>query len=218
MLARFGFNPSELIAATGKGSGKGQAFLAPGGQYKSPIDLISLGIGVSLAFIGLPHVFQHFYTVRDDQAAESSAIWLLGIEAVFTVMVVLILGLGATALLGTAAIAASDRGGNTAALLLAQKLGGGAGSVGGDVFLAIFGAVAFATVLAVVAGLMVAATTTFAHDLYANVSRSETRFRAVSWCFAAGSASRLGPSRGAVVARLPVGEVPVRAAGGVGPV
>lgn len=169
VLARFGFDPNALLDAAEKGSGKGAAFLAPGGQYKNPVDLISLGVGVSLAFIGLPHVFQRFYTVRDDRAAERSAMWLLGIESVFTVLVVLILGLGAVALLGSAAIAASDKGGNTAALLLAQKLGGGAGSLGGDIFLGVFAAVAFATVLAVVAGLMVAATTTFAHDLYASV-------------------------------------------------
>jgi cation/acetate symporter len=171
VLVRFGFNPSALLEAAGRGSGTGDAFLTPGMQYKNPIDLISLGVGVSLAFIGLPHIFQRFYTVRDDRTAESSALWLLGIEAVFTVMVVLILGLGAVALVGATAIKASDPGGNTAALLLAQELGGGAGSLGGDVFVAVFAAVAFATILAVVAGLMVAATTTFAHDLYANVLR-----------------------------------------------
>ncbi|MBO0872702.1 MAG: cation acetate symporter [Pseudonocardia sp.] len=169
VLARFGFDPGALLAAANEGSGRGEAFLAPGLQYKNPVDLISLGIGVSLAFIGLPHIFQRFYTVRDDRAAESSAVWLLGIEAVFTVLVVLILGLGAVALVGAAAITASDPGGNTAALLLAQELGGGAGSIGGDVFVGVFAAVAFATILAVVAGLMMAATTTFAHDLYANV-------------------------------------------------
>lgn len=169
VLARFGFSPAALLEAAAAESGHGQSFLAPGSQYQNPVDLISLGIGVSLAYIGLPHIFQRFYTVRDDRAAESSALWLLGIEALFTVLVVFILGLGAAAIIGTDTIVASNAGGNTAALLLARELGGGVGSVSGAIFAGVFAAVAFATILAVVAGLMVAATTTVAHDLYANV-------------------------------------------------
>lgn len=169
VLARFSFAPGSLLEAAADGSGSGGAFLAPGLQYANPLDLISLGVGVSLAHLGTPHIFQRFYTVPTARVARSSALWVFGIEAAFTVLVVLVVGLGAVALIGTAAIAAADPGGNTAALLLAQELGGGAGSLGGDIFVAVFSAVVFATILAVVAGIMVSATTTFAHDLYANV-------------------------------------------------
>jgi cation/acetate symporter len=169
VLSRFGFNLGALMTAAVGGSGHGSQFLEAGLQYKNPLDLISLGVGVTLAFIGLPHVFQRFYTVSDDKTARKSALWLFGIEAVFTLSVVLVMGLGAVAIVGTQAITASNGGGNTAAVLLARELGGGAGTMGGDVFMAAFSAVAFATILAVVAGIMVSAITTFSHDIYGNV-------------------------------------------------
>ncbi|GAA1495356.1 cation acetate symporter [Paeniglutamicibacter kerguelensis] len=169
VLIRFEFDFGALLTAAAGGSGHGPQFLEAGLQYKNPLDLLSLGIGVTLAFIGLPHVFQRFYTVSDDKTARSSALWLFGIESIFTVAVVLIMGLGAAALVGVAAITASSAGGNTAAILLAQELGGGAGTLNGNIFMAVFSAVAFATILAVVAGIMVSAITTFSHDLYGNV-------------------------------------------------
>nr|WP_253873894.1 cation acetate symporter [Actinomadura rupiterrae] len=173
VLSKFDFNLSHLLGAAADKSGKGDKFLTPGLKYGatdvwSKLDLLSLGLALVLGTAGLPHVLIRFYTVPNARAARTSVNWAIGIIGVFYLMT-LVIGFGAAALVGSKAILEQDKGGNTAAPQLAEKLGGGAGTNGGAIFLAIIAAVAFATILAVVAGLTLASSSSFAHDLYANV-------------------------------------------------
>lgn len=173
VLSKYDFNPSDLLGAAADKSGKGEAFLKPGLKYGatdmwSKLDLLSLGLALVLGTAGLPHILIRFYTVPNSRAARTSVNWAIGIIGVFYLMT-LVIGFGAAALVGGKAIAAQDKGGNTAAPQLAQELGGGSGSTGGAIFLAIIAAVAFATILAVVAGLTLASSSSFAHDLFASV-------------------------------------------------
>ncbi|WP_329579598.1 cation acetate symporter [Kitasatospora sp. NBC_01250] len=174
VLARYDFNPSTLLGAAAHASGKGSAFLSPGLKYgvsgTSRLDFVSLALALVLGTAGLPHVLVRFYTVPTARTARTSVLWAIGIIGVFYLMT-LVLGFGAAALVGPKAIKASNAAGNTAAPLLAQQLGGGAGSTGGALLLAVISAVAFATILAVVAGLTLASSASFAHDLYAGVLR-----------------------------------------------
>ena len=120
---------------------------------------------------GLPHILMRFFTVPDAKAARSSVVWAVGLIGAFYVMTTF-LGFGARAILGEAGTTGGvDEAGNLAAPLLAQEVGGGAGTVGGDAFLAIIAAVAFATILAVVAGLVISASGAVAHDVWSNVIR-----------------------------------------------
>src|SRR5262249_37770316 len=134
------------------------------------LDLHSPGVARVVGPAGLPHILTRFYTVPDSGAARRSVNWAIGLIGVFYLMT-LALGFGAAALVGHKAITAQDKAGNAAAPQLAQELGGGAGSTGGAVFLAIIAAVAFATILAVVAGLTLASSSSVAHDIFANVLR-----------------------------------------------
>ncbi|WP_242886175.1 solute symporter family protein [Actinomadura litoris] len=173
VLSKYSFNLSDLLSDAADKSGKGDKFLQPGLKYGattvwSKLDLLSLGLALVLGTAGLPHILIRFYTVPTSRAARTSVNWAIGIIGVFYLMT-LVIGFGAAALVGGKAIAAQDKGGNTAAPQLAQELGGGAGSTGGAVFLAIIAAVAFATILAVVAGLTLASSSSFSHDLFANV-------------------------------------------------
>ncbi|WP_280672468.1 cation acetate symporter [Kitasatospora sp. MAP12-44] len=174
VLAKYDFDPSSLLGAAAHASGKGNAFLAPGLKYgatgTSKLDFISLGLALVLGTAGLPHILVRFYTVPTARVARKSVFWAIGIIGVFYLMT-LALGFGAAALVGPKTIKASNAAGNTAAPLLAQQLGGGAGSMGGAVLLGVISAVAFATILAVVAGLTLASSASFAHDLYASVIR-----------------------------------------------
>jgi cation/acetate symporter len=172
VLAKFNFNLSSLLGQAADKSGKGVKFLNPGlrygaGDWKTKIDLISLGLALVLGTAGLPHVLMRFYTVPTAKDARRSVNWAIGFIGVFYLMT-LALGFGAAALVGSAAIRAQNTGGNTAAPQLAESLGGGAGTTGGALFLAFIAAVAFATILAVVAGLTLASSASVAHDLYAN--------------------------------------------------
>jgi len=171
---KFNYNLSSLLGAAAENSGKGAAFLEPGLKYgattTSKIDFISLGIALVLGTAGLPHILIRFYTVPTAKAARKSVNWAIGIIGVFYLMTIA-LGFGAAALLSPKTITDSNAAGNTAAPLLAQEIGGGADSTGGAVLLAMISAVAFATILAVVAGLTLASSSSFAHDLYANVIR-----------------------------------------------
>ncbi len=174
VLAKYHFNPSTLLGAAADASGKGSAFLEPGLKYgttgTTKLDFISLALALVLGTAGLPHILVRFYTVPTAKAARKSVLWAIGIIGVFYLMT-LALGFGAAALVGPKAIKASNAAGNTAAPLLAEHLGGGAGTAGGAAMLAVISAVAFATILAVVAGLTLASSASFAHDLYANVIR-----------------------------------------------
>jgi len=125
------------------------------------IDFISLSLALVLGTAGLPHVLMRFYTVPTSKEARKSvewAIWLIGGFYLLT----LVLGYGAAALVGPAAILKAPGGANSAAPLLAFQLGG-------ELLLGLISAVAFATILAVVAGLTITASASFAHDVYANV-------------------------------------------------
>ncbi|MBI3902508.1 MAG: cation acetate symporter [Nitrosomonadales bacterium] len=150
----------------------GQRFLEPGLFLKNPIDQISLGMALVLGTAGMPHILMRFFTVPTAQAARTSVIWAMGIIGGFYVLT-LFLGTGAAMLVGSAKIAAVDAGGNMAGPLLAQYLGGGENSLMGNFFLAFVAAVAFATIVAVVAGLVLAAASAMAHDIYVGVIRGD---------------------------------------------
>ncbi|MFC4944842.1 cation acetate symporter [Pseudonocardia sp. GCM10023141] len=159
VLGIVGFNVSDLLGQAAAASPKGDAVLAPGLQYTNPVDFVSLGLALVLGTAGLPHILMRFYTVPTATEARRSvvwAIWLIGLFYLFT----LILGYGAAALLPKGTITAANQ--NNAAPLLAYQLGG-------EVLLGLISAVAFATILAVVAGLTITASASFAHDVYANV-------------------------------------------------
>jgi cation/acetate symporter len=139
------------------------------------MDLISLGIALVLGTAGLPHILIRFYTVPTAKTARKSVLWAIGIIGTFYLFT-LALGFGAAALVGGKAITAQDKAGNTAAPQLAQELGIRyfGGDTGGAILLAIIAAVAFATILAVVAGLTLASSSSVAHDFYANVIKKGT--------------------------------------------
>jgi cation/acetate symporter len=166
VLANYGFNLSGLLgAAVDRAGDAGEALLPPGSQYgatgTSRLDFVSLALALVLGTAGLPHILMRFYTVPTAKEARRSvvwAIWLIGIFYLFT----LVLGYGAGALVGADVIAAAPGGQNSAAPLLAYELGG-------TVLLGVIAAVAFATILAVVAGLTITASASFAHDIYANI-------------------------------------------------
>lgn len=143
----------------------GRDVLAPGAKYgissMTRLDFISLGLALVLGTAGLPHVLMRFYTVPTAKEARRSVTWAIGLIGAFYLFT-LVLGYGAAKLVGPDAILAAPGKENSAAPLLAFELGG-------TVFLAIISAVAFATILAVVAGLAITASASFAHDIYASV-------------------------------------------------
>ncbi|MFK0098174.1 MULTISPECIES: cation acetate symporter [unclassified Streptomyces] len=173
VLWKFDFNVSDLLGTAAEKSGHGSAFLEPGLKYgatgTSKLDFLSLGIALVLGTAGLPHILIRFYTVPTAKAARKSVNWAIGIIGAFYLMTIA-LGFGAAALIGPDEIKAKNPAGNAAAPQLAEYLGG-VGTTGGAVLLAVISAVAFATILAVVAGLTLASSSSFAHDIYANVIR-----------------------------------------------
>ncbi len=146
----------------------GQRFLEPGLYFKAPIDQISLGMALVFGTAGLPHILMRFFTVPTAQQARKSVVWAMAIIGGFYVLT-LFLGFGAAKLVGPANIIAVDPGGNMAGPLLAQFIGGGPDSFFGNFMLAFVSAVAFATIVAVVAGLVLAAASAMAHDLWVGV-------------------------------------------------
>jgi cation/acetate symporter len=170
VLGEVGWNPINLFTDARAQSPEGDAYLKPGLFLSSPIDTVSLGLALVLGTAGLPHILMRFFTVPDAKAARGSVMWAIVLIGAFYVMTTA-LGFGARAILGSGAEEAVGTGGNLAAPLLAEEVGGGAGTVGGDLFLAIIAAVAFATILAVVAGLVISASGAVAHDIWSNVVR-----------------------------------------------
>jgi len=162
VMALHGFNFSRLLGHAIEASPDGAAVIVPGLQYGAhPLDFVSLAVALVLGTAGLPHVLMRFYTVPTAKEARRSvvwAIWLIGIFYLFT----LILGFAAAAMVGPEEIANAPGGQNSAAPMLAQALGG-------PLLLGFISAVAFATILAVVAGLTITASASFAHDVYTNV-------------------------------------------------
>jgi cation/acetate symporter len=208
VLAHYKFNLSSLLGAAAERSGKGDAFLEPGLRYGvekpdaletfySKMDLLSLGIALVLGTAGLPHILTRFYTVPSSRVARKSVLWAIGIIGTFYLFT-LALGFGAAALVGGKAISAQDKAGNTAAPQLAQDLGVRylGGETGGAVLLAVIAAVAFATILAVVAGLTLASSSSVAHDFYASVVRR-------------GAASERDEVRVARIAALVIGAIAI---------
>jgi cation/acetate symporter len=161
VLARFNFNPVTLFNAAA--TQYGEQVLAPGGLVTRPLDAISLGMALMFGTAGLPHILMRFYTVPDAKAARTSVFYATGLIGFFYLMT-FVLGFGAMVLVGPEAIRAVDAGGNMAAPLLAETLGG-------TPFLGFIAAVAFATILAVVAGLTLSGAAALSHDLWVNVAR-----------------------------------------------
>src|ERR671933_26381 len=172
VLAKVGGSPIELFnRAEAQTGGEGSAFsLGPGTYLKEPIDTVSLGLALVLGTAGLPHILMRFFTVPNAKAARGSVVWAIFIIGFFYLLTTFI-GFGARALLGPGGVEAAGKGGNLAAPNLAQFLGGGEGTFGGDLFLAVIAGVAFATILAVVAGLVLSASSAVAHDVWSSIIR-----------------------------------------------
>ncbi|HWT23266.1 MAG TPA: cation acetate symporter [Solirubrobacteraceae bacterium] len=170
VLAKFGFNPFELVNRAAEQHPEKHAYLEPGLLYPTNLDLLSFGLAFLLGTAGLPHILIRFFTVPDAKAARGSVGWAVFLIGSFFAMIMLV-GMGARAILGTGGEAAAGSSGNLAIPVLAEELGGGDGSTGGELFLAIVSAVALATILAVVAGLVISASGAMAHDLWSNVIR-----------------------------------------------
>ena len=168
VLGRYGFNISALLGATVQANPRvGDALLAPGLLYgateTTKIDFISLSIAGLLGPASLPHILMRFYTVPDAREARRSTVWTTWLVGGFFLLAIII-GYGAAALIGPQAILAAPGASNSAAPLLAARLGG-------ELLLGLVAAVAFATILAVVAGLTITASASFAHDVYAKTLR-----------------------------------------------
>lgn len=161
VLSKFGFDPRVLFAAAAKQQGAG--VLAPGKLVANPWDAMSLGMALMFGTAGLPHILMRFYTVPDAHAARRSVFIATGLIGLFYLMT-FVLGFGAMVLVGPDAIKGVDAGGNMAAPMLAELLGGRA-------FLGFIAAVAFATILAVVAGLALSGAAAISHDIWSSVIR-----------------------------------------------
>ena len=161
VLSHFDFSLSRLYAAVTERYGP--AALEPGGLVTDPFDAVSLGMALMLGLLGLPHILMRFYTVPDARAARASVLYATGFIGYFY-LIIPIVGFGASALVGRDIIAKVDPGGNMAAPLAAELLGG-------TPFLGFIAAVAFATILAVVAGLTLAGASALSHDIFVHVVR-----------------------------------------------
>jgi cation/acetate symporter len=158
VFAKFNFSITDMFEQMKTATPLKEAFLNPGVKYKDGIDTLSLNMGLVLGTAGLPHILVRFFTVKDAKTARSSVVYATWIIGIFYVMTIF-LGFGAAAFVGTSDIVAANAAGNMAAPLLAQALGG-------NMLFAFISAVAFATILAVVAGLVLTAASAFAHDFY----------------------------------------------------
>jgi cation/acetate symporter len=161
-LSHFGFNPGTLYGEVEKLYSA--SMLNPGGLVTDPLDAISLGLALMLGLLGLPHILMRFYTVPDAKEARKSVLYATSFIGYFYLIIPLV-GFTAAVLVRKEAILNIDKGGNMAALLAAELLGG-------TPFMGFIAAVAFATILAVVAGLTLAAASALAHDLFVSVFRS----------------------------------------------
>lgn len=161
VLLKFGMNPARLFASAAAQYGDG--VLAPGKLISKPLDAISLGMALMFGTAGLPHILMRFYTVPNGRAARTSVFYATGLIGFFYLLT-FILGFGAMVLVGPDAIKQFDAGGNMAAPLLAQALGGAP-------LFGFIAAVAFATILAVVAGLTLSGAAALSHDLWVHVVR-----------------------------------------------
>src|SRR5512143_1622447 len=159
VLNQFGFSPVALYGAVV--AKYGGTALQPGGIVASPAEAVSLGLALMFGLLGLPHILMRFYTVPDAKAARKSVLYATGLIGYFYVIIPIV-GFGAAVLVGRDLVNKVSPGGNMAAPLLGELLGGQA-------FLGFIAAVAFATILAVVAGLTLAGASAFSHDIYVSV-------------------------------------------------
>ncbi|GEB31446.1 MULTISPECIES: cation acetate symporter [Brevibacillus] len=160
VFAKFDFNLLTMFEQMKIATPLGDQFLNPGNKFKVGLDTISLNLALVLGTAGLPHILIRFFTVKDATTARKSVVYATWIIGIFYVMTIF-LGFGAAAFVGAANM---DAAGNMGAPLLAQSLGG-------NFLFAFVSAVAFATILAVVAGLVLTAASAFAHDFYGHVIR-----------------------------------------------
>ena len=166
VMSRFHFSLGEFfgslthITSHKAGVAVTQDFMTPGLKFKNPLDFISLSLALVFGTAGLPHILIRFYTVPDAKTARGSVVWAMVLIGVFYIMTTFF-GFGAASVLGPDFIM-KNGGANMAAPELARALGG-------NIFFAFISAVAFATILAVVAGLTISASTSFAHDFFTNV-------------------------------------------------
>ncbi|WP_223637060.1 sodium/solute symporter [Corallococcus sp. EGB] len=161
VLWQFGFSPSALFSEAV--NRYGPEALAPGKLVSNPLETVSLGLALMFGTAGLPHILMRFYTVPNAKAARTSVFYATGLIGFFY-LVTFILGFGASVLVGRQAIVGVDKGGNMAAPMLAEALGGTG-------FLGFISAVSFATILAVVAGLTLSGAAALSHDLWSSVVR-----------------------------------------------
>lgn len=160
VFAKFDFSLMKMFEHMQTATPLGEKFLNPGNKFKIGLDTISLNLALVLGTAGLPHILIRFFTVKDATTARKSVVYATWIIGIFYVMTVF-LGFGAAAFVGAGNM---DPAGNMGAPLLAQ-------SIGGNFLFAFVSAVAFATILAVVAGLVLTAASAFAHDFYGHVLR-----------------------------------------------
>jgi cation/acetate symporter len=196
VLGKVGFDPTALFTGAAARHPAGDAILRPGLGTTSGANTISGALAFTLGSAALPHILVRFFTVPDAAAARRSMGWAIGLIGGFFAILSL-LGFGARYVLGTGpeALLATKSGGNLAVPLMAEVLGGGKGTVAGDLLLAAVSAVAFATILAVVSGLVISASGAVAHDLWTHIVRrgaASDREEAV--------AARLGAGAIAIVA------------------
>lgn len=161
VFLKFDFSIFKMFREVATATPHGEAYLHSGVQYKNPLDLISTLIALILGTAGLPHILMRFFTVKNAKTARSSVVfatWIIGLFYLMTIF----LGFGAATFVGHEAIVAENPAGNMAAPMLA-------GVLGGPVLESFVAAVAFATILAVVAGLVLSGASAIAHDLYGQV-------------------------------------------------
>lgn len=178
VLSSFNWDIVSLVERVKEGTTLSGGFFLPGHQFSNPIEFFSLQLALVLGTAGLPHILIRLFTVKNTFEVRRSLLsstWIIGIFYFMT----LILGLGTVALLGVPSLVSIDPTGNLAAPLLAKE-------VGGDFLLAFVSAIAFTTIVAVVAGLVISATTAFSHDIYHHIwkkgkSTEKEQLKAARW-------------------------------------
>ncbi|MGM8213250.1 solute symporter family protein [Virgibacillus sp. W0430] len=178
VFSRFQWNIPALITSVKQGTPLGDQFFLPGHLLNNPFEMFSLYLALILGTAGLPHILIRFFTVKNATEVRKSVLtasWIIGVFYIMT----LVLGLGTVALIGFDQLMMTDSTGNLAAPLLAKELGG-------DFLLAFISAIAFTTVVAVVAGLVISATTAFSHDIYHHILKKKQttekeQLRAAQW-------------------------------------
>ncbi|OUC80418.1 solute symporter family protein [Gordonia lacunae] len=175
VLAKFGFSLPLLFSSATDHAVEGDAIFTPGVIFGDggTLNLLSYALTFALGTAGMAHILIRFFTVPEAGTARRSLGWTVALCSMFYLIVVL-MGYGAAALLGANGAEKVGPGGNLAAPVLVTELGGGAGTVGGSLALALVSAVAFASIVAVVAGVVISAAGTFARDVWPSLVRPRT--------------------------------------------